>query len=76
MYCAQPNQLAPDGSGTGIDLELRAIDWLYNTWLPGSGFVPDHQPGFEAWHGLPFAHGDEHFEIDAQLPVVDAATRL
>lgn len=60
----------------GIDLELRAIDWLYRTWLPASGFVPDHQPAFEAWRGLPFAHGDEYFEIDAQLPVVDAATML
>ncbi len=60
----------------GIDLELRAIDWLYRTWLPGSGFVPDHQPAFEAWQGLPFAHGDEYFEIDAQLPVVSASTML
>mgnify|MGYP002084427176 CR=1 FL=1 len=60
----------------GIDLELRAIDWLYGTWLPSSGFVPDDQPCFEAFHGLPFAHGDEYFELDAQFPVVDGATPL
>lgn len=52
-----------------IDLELRALQWLYGTWLPRSGYVPDDQPGFEAWIGRPFAHGTEHFEIHAQLPV-------
>ena len=53
----------------GIALEARAIDWLYKTWLPRSGFVPDDQPAFEAWIGRPFAHGNEHFEIACQLPV-------
>ncbi len=53
----------------GIELEARAIDWLYRTWLPGSGFVPDDLPAFEAWIGRPFAHGFTHFEIACQLPV-------
>lgn len=52
-----------------IDLELRALQWLYREWLPRSRYVPDDQPGFEAWIGRPFAHGFEHFEIHAQLPV-------
>jgi AraC family transcriptional regulator len=52
-----------------IQLEQRAIDWLFGTWLPRSGFVPDDQPAFEAWNGRPFAHGLEHFEISCQLPV-------
>jgi AraC family transcriptional regulator len=52
-----------------IDLEMRAIDWLYSTWLPQSGYEPDDQPSFEAWDGLPFAHGYEHFELAVQLPV-------
>ena len=52
--------------------EVRAIDWLYKTWLPRSGFVPDDQPAFEAWIGRPFAHGLEHFEIACQLPVKSA----
>lgn len=52
-----------------IALEARAIDWLYKTWLPRSGYVPDDQPAFEAWIGRPFAHGHEHFEIACQLPV-------
>ena len=52
-----------------IDLEMRALDWLYGTWLPGSGYVPTDQPCFEAWIGRPFAHGFEHFELFAQIPV-------
>lgn len=55
-----------------IELELQALEWLYTTWLPRSGYAPDHQPGFEAWVGLPFAHGETHFEVRLQLAVVDA----
>lgn len=55
-----------------IELELRALDWLYATWLPRSGFVPDHQPCFEAWGGEPFAHGLLHFELRLQLAVTRA----
>jgi AraC family transcriptional regulator len=56
----------------GIDLVLRALHWLYLTWLPTSGYAPAHQPGFEAFNGRPFAHGMEHFELRIQLPVVPA----
>ncbi len=52
-----------------IHLEVRAIDWLYQRWLPGSGCMPDEQPAFEAWIGRPFAHGNTHFELACQLPV-------
>ena len=52
-----------------IDLEMRALDWLFGTWLPSSGFVPSEQPCFEAWIGPPFAHGNEHFELLVQVPV-------
>lgn len=52
-----------------IALEVRALDWLYGTWLPRSGYEPDDQPAFEAWLGRPFAHGVEHFTIACQLPV-------
>ena len=54
----------------GIDLEQRCLDWLFRTWLPQSRYVPAEQPAFEAWIGRPFAHGLEHFELHAQLPVV------
>ncbi len=53
----------------GIELELRALQWLYGTWLPRSRYVPDDQPGFEAFIGRPFAHGTTHFELFAQLPI-------
>ncbi len=53
----------------GLELEVRAFDWLYGVWLPKSGYVPDHQPGFEAWDGVPYAHGDEYFEVRIQLAV-------
>lgn len=55
-----------------INLEMRALDWLFKTWLPASGYVPTEQPCFEAWIGRPFAHGMEHFEIKAQIPVEKA----
>jgi AraC family transcriptional regulator len=53
-----------------IELEMRAIDWVFRTWLPSSGYAPASQPCFEAWNGAPFAHGMEHFELRMHLPVV------
>jgi AraC family transcriptional regulator len=53
----------------GIELELRALQWLYGSWLPRSGYVPDDHPCFEAWIGRPFAHGTDYFELVVQLPV-------
>jgi AraC family transcriptional regulator len=64
-----PMQVAEVELRGGVDLELRALDWLYRTWLPTSGYVPTEQPAFEAFLGRPFAHGDEYFELRAQLPV-------
>ena len=55
-----------------IDLEMRAIDWLFGSWLPTSGHVPIEQPMFESWIGRPFAHGNEHFELLLQMPVARA----
>ncbi len=52
-----------------IMLEQRAFDWLYATWLPQSGYLPDDQPAFEVWRGRPFEHGMEYFELGCQLPV-------
>lgn len=57
-------ELAIDG---GIDLEMRALDWFFRTWLPSSGYLPDAHPCFEAWEAQPFADGTEHFRL--QLPV-------
>ncbi len=53
-----------------IEMEMRALDWIYRTWLPTSPYVPADLPGFEVWMGRPFAHGVEHFELYLQIPVV------
>ncbi|MEM9188710.1 MAG: AraC family transcriptional regulator [Myxococcota bacterium] len=58
-----------------IDLEQRAIDYLFGTWLPKSIWEPAPYPAFEAWIGRPFAHGHEHFELWVQLPVIKAGRR-
>ena len=68
-----PMTVAEVGMAGSVELELRALDWLYTTWLPHSGFEPDHQPGFEAFDGEPFAHGNTHFELRLHLPVIRAA---
>lgn len=57
-----------------VQLELRALDWFYRTWLPPSGYLPTDQPGFEAFVGRPFAHGNETFELVAQIPVAHAGS--
>jgi AraC family transcriptional regulator len=64
-----PMTVAEVSIAGGLDLELRALQWLYGSWLPRSGFVPDDQPSFEVWQGRPFAHGPEYFELAAQLPI-------
>ncbi len=71
-YVFAPMRVAEVAISGDIELEQRAIDWLFGTWLPRSGFVPDEQPAFEAWVGRPFAHGFEHFELALQLPVKPA----
>jgi AraC family transcriptional regulator len=68
-YRFPPMTVAEVAIRGGLDLELRALQWLYGSWLPRSGFVPDDQPAFEAWRGRPFAHGTEYFELAAQLPI-------
>lgn len=64
-----PMQVAQVEVRGSIELEMRALDWLFGEWLPRSGYVPTDQPCFEAWIGRPFQHGDKHFELYAQLPV-------
>jgi AraC family transcriptional regulator len=68
-YQFPPMTVAEIAIRGGLDLELRALQWLYGCWLPRSGFVPDDQPAFEAWMGRPFAHGAQYFELAAQLPI-------
>ncbi|MFT5461832.1 MAG: AraC family transcriptional regulator [Planctomycetota bacterium] len=53
----------------GIELEMRALDWLWGSWLPRSGYIPIDQPGFEAFIGRPIAGSMENFALRLQLPV-------
>ncbi|WP_245879354.1 AraC family transcriptional regulator [Xanthomonas pisi] len=53
----------------GLALEMRAFGWLRDTWLPASGYLPTDLPACEAWLGLPYAHGAEHFELACQIPI-------
>lgn len=53
----------------GVDLELRALQWLFGAWLPRSGYVPDDHPCFEAFIGRPPMPPTNYFELHAQLPV-------
>ncbi len=71
-----PVSIAEVDVAGAVEVELRALDWFYRTWLPRSGYAPAHQPMFEAWNGRPFAHGTEHFELRAQLPIEDASVPL
>jgi AraC family transcriptional regulator len=64
-----PMRVAEVAIAGGLDLETRAIDWLYGTWLPRSGYLPAHQPMFEAWDGEPFAHGMTEFHLRLHLAV-------
>lgn len=68
-YDFPPMRVAEIRMSGGIDLELRLFQWFYSQWLPRSGYVPDDHPGFEAFLGRPFAHGHEHFELAAHIPV-------
>jgi AraC family transcriptional regulator len=68
-YKFPPMAVAQVAIRGGIDLELRALQWLYGSWLLRSGYVPDDHPCFEAWIGRPFAHGTEFFELFVQLPI-------
>ena len=64
-----PMTVAEVAIAGSLDLETRAIDWLYGSWLPRSGYTPAHQPMFEAWDGEPFAHGTREFHLRLHLAV-------
>jgi AraC family transcriptional regulator len=53
-----------------VALELRALDWLFGTWLPRSGRLPADLPCFEAFRGRPFAQGLERFALAVHLPLL------
>ncbi len=65
-----------DLRASGIDelvaMEMRALDWLYEQWLPTSGFEPTNHPTFEVWDADP-THSAENLTL--HLPVTRLAAR-
>ena len=51
-----------------VELELRAIDWLYRSWLPLSGYSPG-LPMMEAWDGDPAVGADGLYRLRVTLPL-------
>ena len=68
-YRFPPMTVAQVAIRGGIDRELRALRWLFGSWLPKSGYIADDHPCLEGWIDRPFALGTEQFEILVQLPI-------
>jgi len=47
----------------------EAWDWVYGTWLPQSGFVPDDRPCFELYPPESLAHPEGKIIVDICVPV-------
>ena len=65
-----PRMLAATVAIVGdVQLELRAIDWLYRTWLPLSGYLPG-APAMEVWDGDPVPDADGRYRLRVTLPLL------
>lgn len=49
-----------------VQQEVEAIDWLYTTWLPASGYEPTNDPTTEVWEHEP---GPNDTSLTVQLPI-------
>jgi len=47
----------------------RAWQYLFQSWLPGSGCQPTHDPAMEVFHGHPLEVGWSEIDIDCCVPV-------
>lgn len=52
-----------------LDDEVQAIDWLYQVWLPSSGYQPTSQPILETWTANPFRDEAMENKLTIGLPV-------
>jgi len=46
----------------------RAFDWIYGSWLPGSGLKAEPRPVYERY-GEDFEGGDPHSPVTLHIPV-------
>jgi len=49
--------------------EDRAWQYLFHSWLPGSGFQPTHDPAMEVYRRSPLELGWSEFDLECCLPV-------
>jgi AraC family transcriptional regulator len=47
----------------------EAWDWVYGTWLPQSGFVPDDRLCFELYPPESITHPESKISVDICVPV-------
>jgi len=47
----------------------RAWNYLFQAWLPASGYEPANEPAMEVYRGHPITIGWEVFDIDCLVPV-------
>ncbi|MEW6182975.1 MAG: AraC family transcriptional regulator [Bacillota bacterium] len=47
----------------------EAWNWVYGTWLPSSGYIPDDRPCFELYHGDCNSNPNGKFILDICVPV-------
>lgn len=52
-----------------ITLVAQAWDYLYQVWLPDSGYVPRHYPAIEEFLKGPEEIGWETFDINCRIPI-------
>jgi AraC family transcriptional regulator len=56
--------------------ELRAWQYLFNVWLPGSGYQPTQDPAMEVYRRSPLELGWETYDMDCYLPVKPLTSRF
>lgn len=52
-----------------LNKEERAWRYLFQRWLPGSGYEPTDAPSMEVYRRTPLELGWESFDLDCYLPV-------
>jgi DNA gyrase inhibitor GyrI len=53
-----------------IHKEERAWRYLFQVWLPGSGYQPTHDPAMEVFRGdSNYGSSESEIDIDCRLPV-------
>jgi AraC family transcriptional regulator len=53
----------------------RAWRYLFNVWLPGSGYQPTHYPAQEVYRGYECPVDGSPFDIDCRIPIQPLASR-